>query len=192
MTVASHRNIIKACAPRSKKVFCKSTIKTGINRGFYCARLDCKIKSHGNFGTYLHFPKFMVEIIENNKYQFNCNFFISTYKKFSTKTLFDCKEYIFTIKNLLEKIESLTRSDIKIIFAFYMFKLLDTYSMNNFVNKHPKFKKTVDDKILEFQNYNEVSSDNIKKFIVHINQYFETGKKFLSIKKNVLENIKVV
>jgi len=191
MTVASKRNIMKACAPRSKKIFCKSTIKTGINRGFYCARLDCKTKSHSNFGIYLRFPKFMVEIIENNKNKFDYNFYISTYKKFSAKTLFDCKEYIVVIKNLLDKFTD-ESVDVRIVFAFYLYKLLDTYSMNNFVNKHLKFKKTVDDKMLEFQNDITVSSDNHKKFIVHINQYFETGKKFLSRKKNVLENIKVV
>ena len=51
MTVASKKNIMKACAAGSKKVFCKSTIKTGINRGFYCAKLDCKIKTHINIGV---------------------------------------------------------------------------------------------------------------------------------------------
>lgn len=38
---------MKACAP----VFCKSTVKIGINRGFYCAKLDCKIKTHINIGV---------------------------------------------------------------------------------------------------------------------------------------------
>ena len=190
MTVAAKKNIMKACATGSKKVFCKSTIARGINRGFYCTKLDCKLKTHSNIGVYLNFPKFMIEIVEDNKDQFDFKFLKQIYRKFSSKMLFDTVEYVDTIKIFLSKIEDFSHA-VKIVYIQYIFKLLDTYSMNNFVNKYPQFKIAVNNKMCEFQNDRNVISENHKKFVVYMNKNFETGKKYLSRKKNVLKDISI-
>jgi len=191
MTVAAKKNIMKACATRSKKVFCKSTIKRGINSGFYCTKLDCKLKTHSNIGVYLNMPNFMIEIIEDNKEQFDFKFLKNIYRKFSSKMRFDTVEYIDTIKIFLSKIEDASHT-VKIVYALYIYKLLDTYSMNNFVNKHPRFKIAVHNKMCEFQNDRNAISEIHKKFIIYMNKNFETGKKYLSRKKNVLEDISLI
>ena len=44
----------------------------------------------------------------------------------------------------------------------------------------------------EFQNDRNIISENHKKFVVYMNKNFETGKKYLSRKKNVLEDISLI
>ena len=191
MTVAAKKNIMKACAPGSKKVFCKSTVKRGINRGFYCAKLDCKLKTHSNIGLYLNIPKFMIEIIEDNKDQFDFKLLKEIYIKFSSKIRHDITEYVDTLKMLLSKIDNTSSYTVRIVYSLYIFKLLDTYSMNNFVNKFPQFKIALHNKICEFQNERNIFSEIHKKYIVYMNKNFETGKKYLSIKKNIIEDIEL-
>lgn len=114
----------------------------------------------------------MIEIVEDNKDQFDFKFLKNIYRKFSSKMLFNNVkyEYVDTIKIIISKFED-TSHAVRIVYVLYIYKLLDTYSMNNFVNKHPTLKKTVDNKMFEFQNVRNAISEIHKKFVVYMNKH---------------------
>ena len=182
MTRAAMKNNMKAIS--SKKVFCKSTIKRGINKGFYCAKLDCKKQNHLNIAQHLGLPKFMVDVVENNKTEFNHKKLISFFDFCSSNVLSEDKICVDHIKYILMLAYD-KKQVVKYIYIIYLYKLFDTPIMHNFVNKYSEFINTSRNKLLEFQN-TKPNKNNIN-FVVYLNETFVHDQKFFSRKKNVID-----
>ena len=186
MTVASMKNNMKAIA--TKKSFCKSTIKKGFNKGFFCSKLDCKFKTHKNIGKYLDLPKFMVDVVEDNKDSFD-------YKKL-TDIFENCQKFdkipvenaIDYIKYLFVENEKQEYQVVKYIYVIYTYKLFDIPCMKKFINNYEKFRIAAHDKLLELQKNIPNCVDNIK-FSVYLNEQFVANEEFFSREKNITKKM---
>jgi hypothetical protein len=185
MTRASVKNNIKAAS--SKRVFCKSTIVKGINKGFFCAKLDCKKKNHRNIATHLELPKFIVDIVEDNKTDFDNQKLISFFDYCSSncESLQNEKlmEHIMYITELFGK----QTIFIKYVYFIYMLQLFDTPKMYKFINSFPTLRNSILNRIVNFQKQH---TQNLKyiKFVVYLNEKFTVDGKFFCRENNLIDS----
>jgi len=88
-------------------------------------------------------------------------------------------EFIYIIKELLNKIEINIFSTNRIFYAMVIFKLLDTKFGADFTNSYKRFKNVVDSKIAEFQNQ-EINSE----FNKYIKDNYVVNRKYISKERN--------
>jgi hypothetical protein len=88
-------------------------------------------------------------------------------------------EFIYIIKELLNKIEMNIFSTNRIFYSMVIFKLLDTKFGADFTNSYKRFKNVVDSKIIEFQNQ-PINSE----FIKYIKDNYVVNRKYISKEKN--------
>ena len=88
-------------------------------------------------------------------------------------------EFIYIIKELLNKIDINIFSTNKIFYMMVIFKLLDTKFGSDFTNSYKRFKNIVDSKITEFQN-----QQNNSEFIKYIKDNYVVNRKYISKERN--------
>ena len=172
---------------------CRSLIKKEKGHGYEtCGRINCKF--HNNISDILKLPDEFLK--EENKYNQSHN------KKYYSKYLIELYERSFTnvdykeqlkiyanfFKYLLNYIEDEYDTKNKFFCVIYIFHLLSTPYGKKMLDKHPKFRATILNKINDFSHENGKTLVNYVSYFRH-NFTYNSDAKYILKSKNKKYNV---
>lgn len=140
-----------------------------------CGKINCEI--HHNIADYLKLPYYFFKIVDTNPRVFT----FGLYKKligmfnncFNKNINISNSSYLREITHLIGRMNSYNKQ----IIIIFLFRILDSPSMNVLMYRNHVLKKTLEKKLLENNNIKTV-------FSIYMKNNFETKKKYFSKEKN--------